>query len=85
MCVHDNKGYFLGFIVSGERMTVDPEMIKSIVEWVEPTSIHEVRSFHDLATFYKRFIRRFSSIMAPIIDCICKCEFKWTKASTKAF
>ncbi|XP_058106908.1 uncharacterized protein LOC131250640 [Magnolia sinica] len=76
---------FLGFIVSSVGMRADPKKVKAIVDWPKLRNIHEVRSFHDLTTFYRRFIRGFNTIMASIIDYIKKGEFIWSKAAAKAF
>ena len=43
---------FLGFVVSSKGVEIDPEKIKAIVDWLVPTNIHEVRSFHGMTTFY---------------------------------
>lgn len=77
--------FFPGFVVSGEGMTADSEKIKAIVEWPEPPNIHKVLSFHGLVTFYRWFIKRFSTVMAPITNCIRKWEFHWANSVTKAF
>ena len=66
---------FLGFIVSSQGVSADPEKIKDILEWPEPRTLREVHSFHKLATFYYRFIQGFNTIVTPMTDCIRKGDF----------
>ena len=76
---------FLGFVVIPDGLTVDPEKVRSISEWLISQSMHEVRSFHSLVTFYRRSIKDFSTITVPLTDCIQKGGFEWTKPAERAF
>uniref|UniRef100_A0A2N9GIU8 Uncharacterized protein n=1 Tax=Fagus sylvatica TaxID=28930 RepID=A0A2N9GIU8_FAGSY len=65
---------------------VDEEKVKAIQEWPTPTTINQVRSFHGLASFYRRFVRDFSSLATPLTEVIKKnVPFKWGKEQEKAF
>ncbi|GJT71687.1 putative nucleotidyltransferase, ribonuclease H [Tanacetum coccineum] len=64
------KVLFLGYVVYGDGIQVDESKVAVVQEWPTPTTINEVRSFHGLASFYRRFIPNFSSIMAPLTDCM---------------
>ncbi|XP_039067569.1 uncharacterized protein LOC120213526 [Hibiscus syriacus] len=81
-----NQVTFLGFIVSSHGLAVDPEKIKAIQEWPEPVNVSQVRSFHGLASFYRRFVPNFSSIAAPLTGIIKKnSNFCWGKEQGEAF
>lgn len=76
---------FLGFFISAEGVKADEEKIKAIVEWPTPKSVADVRSFHRLATFYRRFIRNFSSLIAPVTNCLKQQRFEWTQEANEGF
>ena len=70
---------FLGHVVSRDSIQVDSKKIEAIVEWPRPTTVIEVRSFLGLAGFYKRFVKDFSNIAAPLTRLTQKnMKFIWT-------
>jgi len=64
---------------------MDEDKVKAIREWPTPTSLHQVRSFHGLASFYRRFVKDFSTIVAPVTEVLKGKTFEWNEKANSAF
>lgn len=77
---------FLGHIVSGEGIKVDPEKVAAVKDWPVPTSVTEIRSFLGLAGYYRRFIKDFSKLAGPMTQLTRKdVDFVWSAECERAF
>nr|GEX10508.1 reverse transcriptase domain-containing protein [Tanacetum cinerariifolium] len=72
-------------LVTASGIKMNPAKVEAIISWPTPSIIHDICSFHELATFYWCFIHNFSSIIAPLTECMKGDRFTWTSEAAKAF
>ncbi|XP_021631856.2 uncharacterized protein LOC110629250 [Manihot esculenta] len=69
-----------------EGIRVDPKKIETILEWKPPKNIAEHRSFLGLAGYYRRFVKGFSIIAAPLTKSLHKnVKYDWDERCQKSF
>ncbi|KAI5351729.1 hypothetical protein L3X38_004620 [Prunus dulcis] len=69
-----------------EGLYVDLQKIEAVVNWLRPTSVTEIRSFLDLAGYYRRFVEGFSTIAAPLTYLTKKrINFAWSDKCEESF
>jgi hypothetical protein len=61
-------------------------MVREVLDWKLPRTVHQVRSFLGLAGYYRRFILNFSKIVKPITNLLKKEDkFVWNAERDEAF
>ena len=76
---------FLNHIVSARGVAPDPSKIEAMVNWPVPTTTHALRDFLGLTGFYRKFIKGYASIAAPLTTLLQKDNFHWGEAPQEAF
>ena len=59
---------FLGFVIGENDVSMDADKISTIEDWPVPKSMKEILGFSGFAYFYRRFIRKYTKITAPITN-----------------
>ena len=68
-CVFNQSNVeFCGHLVGQGIVKVLDSKVKTIKDWPQPRNVQEVRQFYGLVNYYRRFIRYFSIIAAPLSD-----------------
>ena len=77
---------FLGHVISVDGGSIDPHKIEAVVDWKPPKNVSKVRSFLGLAGYYRKFVKGFSKIAAPLTKLTRKdIKYDWVDACQKSF
>ena len=76
---------YLGHIITASGVSVDPDKVQTVVAWPTPSTARGVRGFLGLAGYYRKFIRNFGSMAAPLTILLTKEKFCWNSEAAAAF
>ncbi len=83
---HSRSVTFLGSVVSAEGISMDPDNVRAVIEWPIPDSRIALQRFLGFANFYRRFIRSFSQVAAPLTALTSiRSHFTWSEVAQNAF
>ena len=77
---------YLGHVVSHNGLKTNSRLIAAVQEFPIPQTVHDVRRFLGLASYYRRFIANFSRIARPLHQLTHKgALFLWSQECSRAF
>lgn len=77
---------FLGHLVSKEGVKTQPAKVQTVQTWPTPNSVHQVRQFLGLTSYYRKFIQDYAEIAKPLHALTEKGrDWYWTEECQVAF
>jgi len=56
-----------------------------VLNWQSPKTVKQLKAFLGLTGYYRKFIKGYASMAAPLTEMLKKDNFYWTSESTIAF
>jgi hypothetical protein len=76
---------YLGHLVGKDGVRVDPRKIEAMQDWPHPKTLKSLRGFLGLTGYYRKFIKNYGKIAAPLTTLLKKNSFTWTPVAAQAF
>ena len=64
---HKTEVEYLGIIISTEGIKINQDKVKAVAEWETPANLTNIWSFLRFANFYRRFIKGYNGVVAPMV------------------
>jgi hypothetical protein len=84
-CSFATAVHYLGHIITSEGVAMDTVKVVAVRSWARPRAAHSLRGFLGLAGYYRRFIKDYGVIVAPLKQLLYKDIFEWSEAAEAAF
>jgi hypothetical protein len=75
----------LGHIVDKDGVRVDPKKIEAMQYWPLPKTLKRLRGFLGLTCYYRKFVKNYGNIVAPLTALLKKKDFNWNSATNQSF
>jgi hypothetical protein len=77
---------FLGHRVGADGVRMMEDKVRAIAEWPTPQCVFDIRSFLGAAGYYRKFIRDFSALAAPLTELTKdRAAWSWGEEQQRAF
>lgn len=73
---------FLGHVISPGECRPDPEKVRAVADYPQPSNVKQLQAFLGLTGYYRNFIPQFSFLAKPLTN-LLKREQKWQWASNE--
>ncbi|KAI2644730.1 Transposon Tf2-6 polyprotein [Labeo rohita] len=84
---HQESVAFLGYMISPEGVAMDESKVNAVRNWPLPKTLKELQRFLGFSNFYRRFIRNFSTVAAPLTAMVKRgnTRLNWSPDALRAF
>ena len=84
-CSFSTVVHYLGHIITSEGVAMDIVKVAAVQSWPRPRAACGLHVFLGLVGYYRRFIKDYGVIVAPLTQLLHKDRFQWSEAADTAF
>lgn len=76
---------YLVHVIDADGVAMDKDKVRAIANWPTPRSFRALRGFLGLASYYRKFIKDFGMLVAPLTRLLSKEGFRWCLEAEDTF